>query len=184
VLGPSAPAPAPMPPAAAPVANRASYRSPATARDAVTHRRNRGHHGADGSRTDCAVYVISLANISASTLPPDKTPTTILPFTSSLPASSAARPMAPPGSDHQLQFLEGIAHRTADFGVIGGDPLPNQVARDRKGQFARRIAHQRVADAAAQPRIGLALAALERAQRVIEAFRLGPCRTWPPARAT
>jgi hypothetical protein len=41
---------------------------------------------------------ISRANISASTLPPDRIPTTTLPFTLSLPASSAARPMAPPGS--------------------------------------------------------------------------------------
>ena len=40
----------------------------------------------------------SLANRSASTLPPDSTMTTFLPLTSMRPASSAARPTAPPGS--------------------------------------------------------------------------------------
>ena len=42
--------------------------------------------------------IINLPNISASTLPPLKTPATILPASSTLPASIAARPTAPPGS--------------------------------------------------------------------------------------
>jgi hypothetical protein len=41
---------------------------------------------------------IRRANISTSTLPPDRIPTTILPFTSIFPASNAARPITPPGS--------------------------------------------------------------------------------------
>ncbi len=45
---------------------------------------------------------ISLANNSASTLPPDSTLTTILSLTTRLPASSAASPMAPPGSTTSL----------------------------------------------------------------------------------
>ena len=40
----------------------------------------------------------SLANRSASTLPPDRTMTTFLPLASIRPASKAARPTAPPGS--------------------------------------------------------------------------------------
>ena len=40
----------------------------------------------------------SLANRSASTLPPESTMTTFLPLASMRPASSAARPTAPPGS--------------------------------------------------------------------------------------
>ena len=58
----------------------------------------RRHHGAQRGRAAGVVYVISFANKSASTLPPERMPTTTLPLTSSLPASSAARPMAPPGS--------------------------------------------------------------------------------------
>jgi len=57
-----------------------------------------GDHGAERRRAHRAVYVISRANKSASTLPPDRMPTTTLPVTSSLPASSAASPIAPPGS--------------------------------------------------------------------------------------
>ena len=45
---------------------------------------------------------IRRANISTSTLPPDRIPTTILPFTSIFPASSAARPITPPGSTTSL----------------------------------------------------------------------------------
>ena len=60
---------------------------------------NRAEH------TLCPVFVsrrddqaTSLANRSASTLPPESTMTTFLPLASMRPASSAARPTAPPGS--------------------------------------------------------------------------------------
>ena len=48
---------------------------------------------------------IRRSNISTSTLPPDKIPTTILPSTSIFPASNAARPMTPPGSTTSLSSL-------------------------------------------------------------------------------
>jgi hypothetical protein len=48
---------------------------------------------------------IKRSNISTSTLPPDRIPTTILPFTSIFPASNAARPMTPPGSTTSLSSL-------------------------------------------------------------------------------
>jgi hypothetical protein len=48
---------------------------------------------------------IRRSNISTSTLPPDKIPTTILLSTSIFPASNAARPMTPPGSTTSLSSL-------------------------------------------------------------------------------
>ena len=58
-----------------------------------------------GRSTNCSApfrweirQATSFANKSASTLPPDRTMTTFLPLASMRPASSAARPTAPPGS--------------------------------------------------------------------------------------
>ena len=60
---------------------------------------NRAEHDAlPGFRLRRDDQATSLANRSASTLPPESTMTTFLPLTSMRPASSAARPTAPPGS--------------------------------------------------------------------------------------
>src|ERR1035437_906325 len=73
---------------------------------------------------------------------------------------------------HQLQFVKRIAHRSCYLRIACRDAGADQFAIDRKGQLARRVTHQRVADGAAHARIGLAPPALKRAQRVVETFRL------------
>ena len=88
----------------------------------------------------------------------------------SRPASSAARPTAPPARPPAL----GNATRPrAGFLVGRRDPLADQLAVDLEGDLARRVRHQRVAARAGEARIVLVLAAPERARGVVEAFRLG-----------
>ena len=63
-------------------------------------------------------------NRSASTLPPDKTPTATLPVTSSLPASSTARPMAPPGSTTSFNSSNSRATAAPTSASVTVKPRP------------------------------------------------------------
>src|SRR5262249_9499813 len=72
----------------------------------------------------CVYAAISLLNNSASTLPPDSTATTVLPLTSSLPASSAARPIAPPGSTTSFSSRNANATARPTSASLAVTPCP------------------------------------------------------------
>ena len=108
-------------------------------------------------------------NSSGSTLPPESTATTILFFTSSLPAISAASATAPPGSTTSFNSRNAKATAAATSASVAADPLPDQRAVDGEGELARRARHQRVADRSGERRVRLALPAAERAGVVVEA---------------
>ncbi len=69
-------------------------------------------------------YATSLWNSSGSMLPPDRTATTTLPFTSSRPASSAARPIAPPGSTTSFSSRNANATARPASASVAAIPSP------------------------------------------------------------